>query len=56
MQIDVDQINRNRRLTADSTLETPWNTQIDDSDADFAEHAFDQMPADKVGLLPPTED
>ena len=55
-KLDVDQINRNRRIVADSTQETPWNAAIEDSDSDYAERLYDQVPKDKVGFMPPTED
>jgi hypothetical protein len=55
-KIDTNQIDRNRRTVANSTLESPWNTQIEDSDADFAQPLFDELPIDRVGFMPPLED
>lgn len=51
-RIDVAQINRNIRLTEDSTQETPFNEEIMAGEADYGERLYDQMPDDKVGFMP----
>jgi len=53
--IDTKTINRNRNLMENSTIESPYVAQIEDSDADYGEELYDQMPQDKVGLLPANE-
>jgi hypothetical protein len=55
MRIDVDQINRNRRVMQDSTIDSPLVPQIEDGDADYGEKLYDNLPEDRVNLLPPTE-
>ena len=54
-RIDVDQINTNRRIMQDSTIDSPYVQPLEDSDADFPEFLFDRVPGDRVGLLPPNE-
>jgi hypothetical protein len=54
-RIDVDQINRNRRIMEDSTIDSPYIAPLEDSDADFPEMLFDRVPGDRVGHLPPNE-
>jgi len=51
-RIDTEQINKNRRLMADSTIESPINPTIEDCDADYGERLYDQLPKDKVGFMP----
>lgn len=55
MRIDSDQIYKNRRTMDDSTLESPFNAEIEDGDADYGEYLFDNLPDDRVGFMPPTE-
>lgn len=52
-RINVDQINLNRRVMADSALESPYVTVISDEATDYAERLFGPLPANKVGLMPP---
>jgi hypothetical protein len=52
-KIDTAQINRNRRIMADSTVESPYNAVIEDGDADYGERLYDQLPVDHLKLLPP---
>ncbi len=54
-KLDVDQINENRRVMADSTVESPYNVLMDDTADDIPERLFDSMPRDKVGLMPSNE-
>jgi len=54
-RIDSAQVNKNRRLMEDSTVESPYVEQIGDSDADYGERLYDQLPGDRVGLMPSTE-
>jgi hypothetical protein len=51
-RLDVEQINRNRKLAAGWTEDTPLEAAIDTCDADYAEILFTETPADKVGFLP----
>lgn len=51
-EIDVPQIERNRRLTEDSNMETPFNEEIIAGDADYGERLYDQLPEDHVGFMP----
>ena len=53
-RLDVEQINRNRRVMNDSTIDSPFVAHIEDSDADYGEFLYDNMPTDRVGILPPT--
>jgi hypothetical protein len=54
--LDVKQINANRKLMADSTIDSPYDPQISDSDADYGERLYgDNLPADHVGFMPPNE-
>jgi hypothetical protein len=53
--IDTKQINRNRRICEDNTIDSPYNAVMEDADADFPERLYDRVPGDKVGLLPPNE-
>lgn len=52
-EIDVAQINRNRRIALDSTQSTPFNEEIIAGEADYGERLYDQLPEDNVGFLPP---
>lgn len=56
-KIDEAQINKNRRIMEQSTIDSPYVPSLSDSDADFQERLYggDNMPADKVGLMPPNE-
>lgn len=54
-KIDIRQIDTNRRIMADSTVESPYNAVFDDTGADFPEMLYDRVPGDKIGLLPPNE-
>jgi len=54
-RIDETQINHNRRICQDDVLDSPLNTVMEDTDADFPEFCFDRVPGDRVGLLPPNE-
>jgi hypothetical protein len=51
-KIAESQINKNRRVMADSTIESPYNVVYEDSENDIPEHLFDAVPKDKIGLLP----
>jgi len=54
--LDAKQINKNRKTMDDSTIESPYVDTWADSDGDIPERLFaDNMPADKVGLMPPNE-
>lgn len=55
MRIDTDQINKNRRLMNDSTVESPYNAVLEDSDSDLPEMLYDRVPGDRVGLMPSNE-
>lgn len=50
-EIDVQQINRNRRLAMDTTQETPFNEEIEAGSADYGERLYGNMPEDKVGFM-----
>jgi hypothetical protein len=50
-RIDVEQINRNIKLTEDSNYEGPFNEEIMAGEADYGERLFDQMPEDHVGFM-----
>ena len=55
-RIDVDAINKNRRIMADSTIEGPYVPTFEDSETDIPDRLYsDNMPADRVGLLPANE-
>ena len=54
-KIDVRQINKNRQVMQDSTIDSPYVPQIEDSDADYGVRLFDFLPKDRVGLMPITE-
>lgn len=54
-KLDVKQINLNRRVMEDSTIESPYNAVLEDSDCDLPEQLFDRMPPDNVGHLPKSE-
>jgi hypothetical protein len=56
MKLDVQQINRNRQCMNDSTIDSPFVAHIEDSDGDYGEYLYDNMPTDRVGLLPPTQE
>jgi hypothetical protein len=51
-RIDVAQIERNRRLTEETNMETPFNEEIMAGEADYGERLYDQMPEDNVGFMP----
>jgi hypothetical protein len=51
-RIDVEQINRNRKLVSNWTEDTPLEAALDTCDADYAENLFNNTPADRVGFLP----
>lgn len=54
--IDAKQINKNRKTMDDSTIESPYVDTFADSDGDIPERLYaDNLPADKVGLMPPNE-
>ena len=55
MRIDVDQLDRNRRVMNDSTIDSPFVVEIEAGDADYGEYLYDNLPADRVNLMPPTE-
>jgi hypothetical protein len=55
MRIDVEQIARNRRVMNDSVIDSPYVAHIEDSDADYGEYLYDNLPDDRVGFMPPTE-
>lgn len=55
MRIDVKQINRNRAVMEDSTIDSPYVAHFQDCDADFPERLYDNLPGDHVGFMPPTE-
>ena len=55
-RIDVQQINRNKAVMQDSTVDSPYVAHFEDSDADFPERLYDNLPTDRVGLLPPTDE
>lgn len=50
-RIDVEQINRNIRMTEESTQETPFNEEIMAGDADYGEALYGNLPEDNVGFL-----
>jgi hypothetical protein len=54
-KIDVQRINKNRRLMENSTIDSPYCPQIEDCDADYGEQLYGNMPPDKVGFLPANE-
>jgi hypothetical protein len=55
-RMDVDQINKNRRTMADSTIEGPYVPTFEDSETDIPQMLYgDNMPADRVGLMPSNE-
>lgn len=51
--LNVKQINKNRRIMAESTIESPIEPIIGDGDADYGERLYDQLPPDKAGFMPP---
>jgi hypothetical protein len=55
-KLNVEQINENRRIMEGSTIDSPYVALMDDTADDIPERLFDDnMPADKVGLMPPNE-
>lgn len=55
-RIDVDAINTNRRIMAESTIESPYVATFDDMEIDIPQRLYDDnMPADRVGLMPQNE-
>lgn len=50
-EINTAQIERNRRVMLDSTVDSPFVEEIIAGDADYSERLYDQMPADNIGLL-----
>jgi hypothetical protein len=54
--LDSKQINKNRRVMDESTIESPYVPSLGDSDSDLPERLFeDNLPTDKVGFMPPNE-
>lgn len=54
--LDRKQIDRNRATMDNSTVDSPYVPSLGDSDGDLPEKLFaDNMPADKVGLMPSNE-
>lgn len=51
-RIDTKQIDLNRRIVAENTVESPYNAVFADSDADYIERLYDQLPPDHIGILP----
>ena len=51
-EIDVQQIERNRRLIEDSTRDSPQNEEILAGDANYGERLYGQLPEDRVGFMP----
>lgn len=54
-KLDVNQINENRRVMEDSTIESPYVAVMSDTENDIPEKLFDSMPPDRVGFLPSNE-
>jgi hypothetical protein len=54
-RIDMSEINRNRRVCADNTIESPFNAAMEDTDADYPQRLYDQLPEDNIGLMPTNE-
>jgi hypothetical protein len=52
-EMDIKQINKNRRIMAECSIASPIVPTIEDCDADYGERLYDQLPPDKVGYLPP---
>jgi hypothetical protein len=50
-KLDVEQINRNRELMNNSTIESPYVAHIEDSDADYGEQLYGQLPPDHVDFM-----
>ena len=55
MRIDVEQLDRNRRVMNDSTIDSPFVVEIEAGDADYGEYLFDNLPGDRVGFMPAAE-
>ena len=55
MKIDVEAINRNRKLMEQSTIDGPYVAQIEDAEADYGQQLYGNMPVDQVGLMPKNE-
>jgi hypothetical protein len=55
-KIDIRQISRNKQVMADSTIDSPLVAHFEDADADFPEFLYDNLPTDRIGLLPITEE
>lgn len=54
--INVDAINANRRIMENSTIESPYVDTFADMEIDIPQRLFDDnMPADRVGLMPQNE-
>lgn len=54
-KLDVNQINENRRVMEDSTIESPYVAVMSDTENDIPGKLFDSMPPDRVGFLPSNE-
>jgi hypothetical protein len=55
-KLDVKQINENRRIMDDSTIESPYVVDLSDTEFDIPEMLFaDNMPNDNVGFMPSNE-
>lgn len=54
-RIDTGQIDENRRICEDNTIDSPYNAVMEDADADFPEFLYDRVPGDRVGFLPANE-
>jgi hypothetical protein len=54
-KIDVSQINENRRVMEDSTIDSPYVTVMSDTENDIPERLFDSAPEDRVGFMPANE-
>jgi hypothetical protein len=49
---DIGQVARNKKAVEDNSIDTGWNVQIEDGDADYGEKIFNARPTDRIGLLP----
>lgn len=50
--MDVKQIRENRKLMRESTIESPICPTIEDTDADYADRLYNQLPADELDFIP----
>ena len=53
--MDTKQISRNREVVEKDYLESPYNADMSDCDADYPGKLFGPTPKNKVGLLPENE-